>query len=85
MTTVTDDQIEFARSMTIKQRAVLRALSMFDWFMSASERVDAELYELIRHKLARCYAPSGRVTGPLSWGATRAGRQIADRIEKGAL
>jgi hypothetical protein len=82
MTTLTADQIEFAKSMTIKQRGVLRALSMFDWFMSASERADHELYDLIRHQLARCYAHGD---GPLSWGATRAGRHVADSIERGTL
>ena len=84
MTKLTTDQIEFAKSMTIKQRAVLRALSMFDWFMSASERGDNELYELIRNGLARCY-PHDKGTGLLSWGATEAGRTIAQLIKEGAL
>lgn len=84
MTKLTKDQIEFAESMTIKQRGVLRALSMFDWFMSASERADNELYELIRNGLARCY-PHSRASGLLSWGVTDAGRTIAQRIKDGAL
>jgi hypothetical protein len=84
MTKLTKDQIEFAKSMTIKQRDVLRALSMFGWFMSASERGDNELYELIRNGLARCY-PHSRSDGLLSWGATEAGRTIAHRIKEGVL
>jgi hypothetical protein len=84
MTKLTKDQIEFAESMTIKQRGVLRALAMFDWFMSASERGDNELYELIRNGLARCY-PHSKDDGLLSWGATEAGRTIAHRIKEGAL
>jgi hypothetical protein len=84
MPRLTTDQIEFARSMTIKQRGVLQALSMFDWFMSASERADNELYELIRNGLARCY-PHSRSDGLLSWGLTDVGRTVAQRIKKGAL
>lgn len=84
MPRLTTDQIEFARSMTIKQRGVLHALSMFDWYMSASERADNELYDLIRNRLARCYThPTGR--GLLSWGLTDAGRKVVQRIKKGAL
>jgi hypothetical protein len=78
------NQIEFAKTMTIKQRGVLNSLSMFDWFMSASERADAELYELIRNGLARCY-PHSKNDGLLSWGLTDVGRTVAQRIRKGAL
>ena len=84
MPRLTTDQLEFARSMTIKQRGVLQALSMFDWFMSASERADNELYELIRNGLARCY-PHSKSDGLLSWGLTDIGRTVAQRIKKGAL
>ena len=69
--------------MTVKQRAVLRALSMFDWFMIASERGDNELYELNRNGLAICH-PHSKRDGLLSWGATEAGRTIAQRIKDGA-
>jgi hypothetical protein len=84
MPRLTNDQIDFARSMTIKQRGVLNALSMFDWFMSASERADNELYDLIRNGLARCY-PHSKSDGLLSWGLTDVGRTIVLRIKKGAL
>lgn len=84
MSKPTKDQIEFAKAMTIKQRGVLHALSMFDWFMSASERADNELYELIRNGLARCY-PHSRNEGLLSWGLTDVGRAIALRIKTGTL
>ena len=43
---LTTDQIEFAKTMTIKQRGVLNALCMFDCYMSASEIADDELREL---------------------------------------
>jgi hypothetical protein len=84
VTRLTTNQIEFAKTMTIKQRGVLNSLSMFDWFMSASERADAELYELIRNGLARCYPHSQR-DGLLSWGLTDIGRTVAQRIKKGVL
>jgi hypothetical protein len=70
--------------MTIKQRGVLNALSMFDCYRSASEIADAELYELIGNQLARRYAQSG-IRGLLSWGLADAGLAIAPRIKKGAL
>ena len=47
---LTTDQIEFAKTMTIKQRGVLHALSMFDCYMSASEIGDEELCELVRKR-----------------------------------
>lgn len=80
----TKDQIEFAKAMTIKQRGVLNSLSMYDCYMSASEMADDELKEIIRHQLARYYAQPS-IGGRLSWGATDAGRAIAQRIRRGAL
>ncbi|MBR1233147.1 hypothetical protein JQ597_06305 [Bradyrhizobium sp. AUGA SZCCT0177] len=84
MTKLTNDQIAFAKSMTIKQRGVLNSLSMYDCYISASEMADDELKELIRTQLARYYARPG-IEGRLSWGATDAGRSIAQRIRAGAL
>ena len=84
MTKLTSDQIEFAKAMTIKQRGVLNSLSMYDCYMSASEMADEDLKEIVRHQLARYYATSG-FEGRLSWGATDAGRTVAQRIRRGAL
>jgi hypothetical protein len=84
MTKLTTDQIEFAKAMTIKQRGVLHALSMFDCYMSASEIADEDLRDLIRNRLAQYHSQPG-VGGRLSWGVTDAGRAISHRIKKGAL
>lgn len=84
MPRLTTDQIEFARSMTIKQRGVLNALAMYDCYMSASEIADDELRELVRNQLARYHAKPG-LQGRLSWGVTDAGRAVSQRIKKGAL
>ena len=84
MAKLTTDQIEFAKAMTIKQRGVLNALSMFDCYMSASEMDDEELCELVRNRLARYHAQPG-LEGRLTWGVTDAGRAISQRIKTGAL
>ncbi len=84
MAKLTKDQTEFAKTMTIRQRGVLDALSMYDCYMSASEIADVELTELIRNQLARYYSQSG-ISGRLSWGATDAGRTVAQQIRKGGL
>lgn len=84
MAKLNKDQIEFAKSMTIKQRGVLNSLSMFDCYMSASEMADDELTELVRHGLARYYATAG-IEGRLSWGATDAGSAVSRQIRRGAL
>jgi hypothetical protein len=81
---LTTDQIEFAKTMTIKQRGVLNALCMYDCYMSASEIADDELRELVRNRLARYHAELG-IQGRLSWGVTDAGRTISQRIKRGAL
>jgi hypothetical protein len=52
--------------------------------MSANERADNELYELIRNGLARCY-PHSKSDGLLSWGLTDVGRTVAQRIKRRAL
>lgn len=83
MTRLTGDQIEFARSMTIKQRTMLRTLAMFpSWFMSASERADPELYDLIRNKFVQCATVFGSALP--SWGVTEQGRRVAARQAQGA-
>jgi hypothetical protein len=81
---LTTDQIEFAKTMTIKQRGVLNALCMYDCYMSASEIADDELRELVRNRLARYHAEPG-LQGRLSWGVTDVGRAISQRIKRGAL
>jgi hypothetical protein len=78
MSKLTKEQIEFSNAMTIKQRSVLRALSMWPWYMSASERADGELYELIRNKLVRCHCDAA---GLPSWGVTEAGKRVAATLE----
>jgi len=84
MTRLTNDQIDFAKSMTIKQRHVLRALAMHPWFMSASERADPELYELISNRLVQCHNTVPSLTGGLpSWGVTECGARIAERQTQG--
>jgi len=80
----TTDQIEFAKAMTIKQRGVLHALSMFDCYMSASEIADEELCELVRNGLAQRRSHGG-IGGCPSWGVTTAGWIIANCIKKGGL
>jgi hypothetical protein len=83
---LTKDQIEFAKRMTIKQRRVLSSLSIYPigWFMSASERADPELYELIRHRLVQCHQPCADGGLP-AWGVTSIGRRIADRQAEGSI
>jgi hypothetical protein len=83
MPQLTKEQIDFVKSMTVKQRVVLKALAMFDWYMSASERADNELYELIKAKLARCYLGEKDI-GLLSWGATAAGKLAVLQLERSA-
>lgn len=85
MTKPTDDQFEFARSMTRRQRNTLRALAMFPFHLSASERGDPELYALIRHKLAICHSTMPDVVGPFMWGATDEGKAIAKKQTAGEL
>lgn len=86
MSKLTKDQIEFAKSMTIKQRRVLWALAIYPsgWFMSASERADPELYELFKHRLVACHHACADGGLP-AWGVTNFGRRIAERQGKGIL
>ena len=81
VTRLTNDQIEFAKSMSIKQRNALHGLAMFDSYMSASEAGDDELRELVSHQLARYPMKPGDVR--ISWGATDAGMKVPHRIRKG--
>jgi hypothetical protein len=81
---LTKEQIEFAKAMTIKQRRVLRTLANYPigWFMSVSERIDPELYELFKYRLVQCHHVSA--TGGLpSWGVTEFGKRISERQAKG--
>lgn len=87
MARLTNDQIQFAKSMTIKQRRVLQALAMFPsgWYMSASERSDPELYELIRpNRLVQCCS-AGLDGGLPSWGVTEQGRTVAKKLAQGTV
>lgn len=81
MSRPTNEQIEFARTMTIKQRHALRALAMFPFYMSASERGDPEIYDLIRMKLAQAKSCSMPGPGPFMWSATAAGIAIIQKVE----
>jgi len=85
MTKLTKDEIELADSMTIKQRRVLWALSIYPggWYMSASERADPELREMFKHKLVQCHHTAAGGGLP-AWGATEFGKRVADRQAKGA-
>ncbi|WP_316179670.1 MULTISPECIES: hypothetical protein [unclassified Bradyrhizobium] len=85
MSKLTKDQIEFAKAMTIKQRRVLSALSIYPsgWFMSASERADPELRELFTHRLVQCHHVCAGGGLP-AWGVTDFGKRIAERQAKGA-
>ena len=80
----TRSQIEFAKTMTIKQRHALHGLAMFDCYMSASELGDQEMRDLVGGGLAQYHVQPG-AGGRMSWGATDAGRMISHRIRKGAL
>ena len=85
MAKLTKDQIEFAKAMTIKQRRVLSALSIYPsgWFMSASERADPELYELFKRRLVQCHQPFAGGGLP-AWGVTEFGKRIAEQHANGA-
>lgn len=80
----TKHQIEFAKTMSIKQRHALHGLAMFDCNMSASELGDQEMRDLVGNDLARYYVRPGSAGG-ISWGITDAGRAISHRIMKRAL
>ena len=81
---LTKEQIEFAKSMTIKQRRVLQSLAMFPFYQSPSEHADAELADLFRYKLvqaSRCLMRDSNFDGGHpSWGATHAGKLVAEKI-----
>jgi hypothetical protein len=84
MTRPTNDQLEFAKAMTIEQRHVLRALAIYPdgWFMSASERAAPQLYELFRHRLVQCHHMCANGGLP-AWCVTELGKRIADQQAKG--
>jgi len=84
---LTTNQINFAKSMTIKQRALLRTLSSFPFYLSASERCDREIDDLFRNKLVQCchYGSPDPARALPAWGVTHAGKLVVERLEKGAL
>lgn len=84
MTKLTTSQIEFAKTMSIKQRHALHGLAMSDCYMSASELGDQEMRDLVGGGLAQYIVQPG-IGGRMSWGATDAGRVISHRIRKCAL
>lgn len=84
MPRLTKSQADFAKTLSIKQRGVLNALGGSDYFMSASERADPDLYDLIRNKLARCYSHS-KSDGLFSWGLTDVGYDVLRRIRAGVF
>ncbi|MFN3349461.1 hypothetical protein [Pseudorhodoplanes sp.] len=69
-----EEQRRYAESMSQRQRAVLKALIMFPYPISASERADPLLYALIRRGLAQCVQYSAQ--GCPIWTATDAGRAV---------
>jgi hypothetical protein len=82
------DQIAFAKSMSIKQRAVLRTLDNFPFYLSATERADREIDELFRNKLVQCchYAsPEGTPRALPAWSVTQAGKAVVAKLASGLL
>lgn len=85
MTKLTDDQMKFARGMTRRQWDTLRSLAMFPFYLSASERGDAELYALIQNKMAVCQMAMMTESGLPQWSATEAGKTAVDLRDRGRL
>lgn len=85
MSKLTKEQIEFARRMTMKQWQTLRALAMFPFYLSASERGDPESYALIREKLAQCATPVPDMSALFMWMATDAGKAALKLRDAGKL
>jgi hypothetical protein len=78
----TQQQLDYINSLSIKQRRVLRALSETPYYMSASERTDPDLYDLIRNKLARAYNGLPVECGLWIWGATELGTRAVKHLAK---
>ncbi|QOZ47590.1 hypothetical protein XH89_31955 [Bradyrhizobium sp. CCBAU 53340] len=88
MSKLTAEQIAFAKTMSIKQRSVLRTLDNFPFYLSASERADREIDDLFRNKLVQCChydSPAGSPRALPAWGVTQAGKAVVARLEKGQL
>jgi hypothetical protein len=88
MAKLTTKQIEFAKSMTNKQRAVLRTLDGFPFYLSASERCDRELDDLFRNRLVRAchYGIESRQERALpAWGVTEAGKLVVSMLKSGRI
>ena len=82
----TKDQIEFAKGMSKRQANTLRALAYAGPFvLSASERGDAEMYALVRMKLAQGWRMHAGGIDLFTWDATPAGRALADQFLEPAL
>jgi len=72
--------------MTNKQRAVLRMLDNFVFYMSASERCDRELDDLFRNKLVQAYHyGSSEPLGLPSWGLSQAGKLVVAKLKTGTI
>lgn len=85
MSNLTSEQISFCQRMNTRQWNVLYQLTEAPWHMSASERSDPETYDLVRHKLARCYSGVPEGSGLWMWGATDAGKAAILRHNDGRL
>jgi len=79
----TTDQLEFARQMTQRQWAVMRALADFPWWMSATERADPDLAALMRKQLAAAFQVKVSDRTMCAWEATAAGKALVRMKEQG--
>jgi len=79
------EQIEFARSMTPRQWAVLRALAGAAFHLSVTEWADLELYALLQNRLAQCFSPAPGVAALWGWHATAAGKAVVLLRDAGEL
>lgn len=82
---LTEDQLAFARGMTHRQWATLRALADFPFFLSATERADREIYAIIRGGMASCCLPIPGVQALFTWQATDAGKVAVRMRDAGKL
>jgi hypothetical protein len=79
------DQFAFARAMTAKQWAMLRALSIGSFYLSAAERADPECYALIRQRLAICCTLIPGISALWMWEATPEGKLAIRKRDAGKL
>jgi len=83
MPRLSKDQIAYLRTLSDKQRRVLRVLCDAPFHMSATERSDPELYDLFRHKLVRGSAGHPLVSGLWVWEATDLGKSAITFLDAG--